>query len=173
VVTPGLVAGRGTTSPLFLIDLGLPRNVDPKVAALPGVELLDLETIRLHAPLPELSAPADARDLIGQAAARFTAESSEHSVTSAVVAFRTHVFGVLEAELGRLKSKGADDEATERALRHLVSVLVHQPTQRAKELARAGQGERVVDAFNTLFDLAAGVDEDESRDDVGHDDVAG
>ncbi|WP_210480033.1 glutamyl-tRNA reductase [Naasia sp. SYSU D00948] len=161
VLTPELVAARQATGPLFVIDLGLPRNVDPRVGELPGVELLDLETIRLHAPLSELAAPDEARDLVGRAAAQFTAESSEHQVTSAVVAFRTHVFGILEAELARLGERGLRDQTTERALRHLVSVLVHQPTQRAKDLARAGQGERVVDALNTLFDLGTGLDEEE------------
>ncbi|WP_286278748.1 glutamyl-tRNA reductase [Naasia aerilata] len=161
VLTPELVSARAATGPLFIVDLGLPRNVDPRVGDLPGVELLDLETIRLHAPLSELNAPDDARDLVGRAAAAFTAESSEHQVTSAVVAYRTHVFGVLEAELDRLRKRGDADEATERALRHLVSVLVHEPTQRAKELARLGQGERAIDAFNTLFDLGTSLDEDE------------
>ena len=162
VLTPELVAARRASAPLFVIDLGLPRNVDPRVGELAAVELLDLETIRLHAPLSELTAPDEARDLVGRAAAQFTAESSEHQVTSAVVAFRTHVFGILEAELARLGDRGQRDESTERALRHLVSVLVHQPSQRAKDLARAGQAERVVDAFNTLFDLGTGLDEEES-----------
>jgi glutamyl-tRNA reductase len=164
VLTPELVAARRRAGSLFLIDLGLPRNIDPRVGDLAGVELLDLETIRLHAPLSELQAPEDARNLVGRAAAAFTAESSEHQVTSAVVAYRTRVFGLLEAELDRLRRRGEADETTERALRHLVSVLVHQPTQRAKDLARAGQGERVIDAFNTLFDLGAGLDEAEHGD---------
>ena len=38
----------------MVVDLGMPRNVDPAVAALEGVALLDLETISLHAPLEEL-----------------------------------------------------------------------------------------------------------------------
>ncbi|MGO3885795.1 MAG: glutamyl-tRNA reductase, partial [Mycetocola sp.] len=40
----------------LIIDLGLPRNVNPDVQHAPGIELLDLETIRLHAPLEELQA---------------------------------------------------------------------------------------------------------------------
>ena len=155
-----ITAARPETSGrLFVIDLGLPRNVEPAVAALESVELLDLETIRVHAPLRELNAPDDARDLVARAAAAFTAENTEHQVTSAVVAYRSHVFDLLDAELERLRSRGDSTDATERAMRHLVSVLVHQPTQRAKELARQGQGERVIDALNTLFDLGTSLDE--------------
>ncbi|MCU1437374.1 MAG: hemA [Naasia sp.] len=153
---------RTPGSRLFVMDLGLPRNVDPAVAAVEGVELLDLETIRVHAPLDEFSAHDDARELVERAAAAFTAESSANRVTGAVVAFRSHVFDLLDAELERLRARGEDSEAAEKAMRHLVSVLVHQPTQRAKDLARAGQADRVVDALNTLFDLGASADEDEA-----------
>ncbi|MDQ1555357.1 MAG: glutamyl-tRNA reductase, partial [Actinomycetota bacterium] len=58
----------------LLIDLGLPRNVDAAVAHLDGVELLDLETISLHAPIEEVTATADARALIGAEAANFSAD---------------------------------------------------------------------------------------------------
>jgi glutamyl-tRNA reductase len=147
---------------LFVMDLGLPRNVDPAVAAIDGVELLDLETIRLHAPLDEFSSSDDAREVVSSAASAFAAETSETRVTSAVVAFRSHVFGLLDSELERLRAKGDTSDETERAMRHLVSVLVHQPTQRAKELARAGEADRAVDALNALFDLGARPDEDRS-----------
>src|SRR5690606_41033196 len=46
---------------LLMVDLGLPRNVDPAVAQLPQVELIDLELLALHAPVPELAGPAHAR----------------------------------------------------------------------------------------------------------------
>lgn len=156
---------RSTRTPrsrLFVVDLGLPRNVDPAVAAIEGVELLDLETIRLHAPLDEFSASDDARALVGRAASDFAADTTEERVTSAVVAFRSHVFGLLDEELARLRARGETGVATERAMRHLARVLVHRPTVRAKELARAGQPDRAVDALNALFDLGAVPDEDRS-----------
>ncbi len=52
----------------LVVDLGMPRNVDPAVAALEGVALLDLETIRLHAPLEELQATDAARSVVREAA---------------------------------------------------------------------------------------------------------
>ena len=54
----------------LVIDLGMPRNVAPDVVEVPGVELLDLETIRIHAPLEELGATDAARELVGQARAQ-------------------------------------------------------------------------------------------------------
>jgi len=131
----------------LVIDLGLPRNVDSAVAQLPGVELLDLETIRLHAPLPELTAHDDAKDMVRSAAARFTAESDAEP---AIVALRTHVFAVLEAELERARSRGAGEE-TEAALRHLAGVLLHDPSQRARELALEGRLREFTAGLEAVF----------------------
>ncbi len=52
-----------------------------------------------------------------------------------------------------MRKRGDSSDATEKALRHLVSVLVHQPSVRARELARQGEGARVVDAVQALFGL--------------------
>ena len=133
----------------LVIDLGLPRNVDPAVAALPGLELLDLETIGVHAPIEHLTAHDDARALVRSAAHRFTAEATAES---AIVALRTHVFELLEAEIGRARSRGAGDE-TEAALRHLAGVLLHGPSVRARELAIEGRGEEFVDALEALYGI--------------------
>jgi glutamyl-tRNA reductase len=145
-VLPGSVARR------LVIDLGLPRNVDPAVAAVAGNEVLDLETISIHAPLSELGAESDARALVDQAAAEYRAGKAEAAVTPAVVALRSHMFDVLDAELERARGRG-DSEQTERALRHLVGVLLHTPSVRARELARSGRADEVFAALETLFGL--------------------
>lgn len=133
----------------LVIDLGLPRNVDPAVAALPGVDLLDLETISLHAPLDELSAQEDAQALVRSAAAGFAAEESAEP---SIVALREHVFGLLEAEIARARSRGAGDE-TEQALRHLAGVLLHGPSVRARQLAVEGRGAEFVAGLDALYGI--------------------
>ncbi|RNE66994.1 glutamyl-tRNA reductase [Cryobacterium tepidiphilum] len=136
----------------LIIDLGLPRNVDPDVIEVDGVELLDLETIKLHAPLEELDATSEARELVGRAARKFSEVSSEQSLAPAVVALRAHVFTVLDAEIERARTRG-DSAQTEAALRHLAGVLLHTPMVRARELARAGEQQSYVDALDALFGL--------------------
>jgi len=138
----------------IVIDLGLPRNVHPDVATVPGTELLDLETISLHAPLEELSATTDARALVSSAASEFAATTAEQQLTPSVVALRTHVFGLLEAEIDRARARGDEDERVEAALRHLTGVLLHTPSVRARELARAGEGESFSSAVTALFGIA-------------------
>jgi len=122
-----------------IIDLGLPRNVDPAVGRLPGVELMDLELIATHARLPMLAPHATARELVSSAAGAFAAEQV---AAPAIVALRRHVFDALDSELARLASKSVPPEqsaAVAEALRHFAGALLHDPTQRARELAAGGR----------------------------------
>ena len=142
-------AGR----PLLVVDLGLPANVEPQVADLPEVELLDLETISLHAPVHDLQAGSQARDLIEAATADFTRKQAIASAGPAISAYRGRVHEVLEGELERLDSRGQRSPEVERALRHFAGVLVHGPTTRSRALAAEGRLEEVTQALKVLHDL--------------------
>ena len=133
----------------LVIDLGLPRNVDPAVAHLPGVELLDLETIRLHAPLPELDSHDRAHALVSEAAAGFVAENRAEP---AIVALRTHILATLEAEIGRAQARG-EGEATIAALRHFAGVMLHEPSVRARELASEGRADEFVAGLRAVYGI--------------------
>ncbi len=141
----------------LIVDLGLPRNVEPAVGELPGVELLDLELLALHAPLSELG--AGAQQLVDSAAAEFEAEAE---AAPGIVAFREHVFTALDAELARSRARGTDDARaqarTEEALRHLVGVLVHGPSVRARELAAEGRTAEFEAAIETLYGVTVNSD---------------
>lgn len=136
----------------LIVDLGLPRNVDPSVGALDGVALLDLETIRLHAPLVHWSAEEDARAVVDNAAHAYVTSAS---VEPAVVALREHVLGVVQQEIDRARARG-DDGRVEEALRHLTSVLLHTPSTLARRHAAAGRGEQVTEAVRTLYGIEIG-----------------
>ncbi|SDK33604.1 glutamyl-tRNA reductase [Cryobacterium psychrotolerans] len=137
----------------LIIDLGLPRNVDPDVSLVPGIELLDLETIRIHAPLEELNSTSEARQLVTRAARKFTAVTEEQSLAPAVVALRSYVFDILDAEIGRARGRGDASEQTEAALRHLAGVLLHTPMVRSRSLARAGEQESFLTGLDALFGI--------------------
>ncbi|WP_169581116.1 glutamyl-tRNA reductase [Microbacterium thalassium] len=134
---------------VLVIDLGLPRNVDPEVGRVDAVELLDLETIRLHAPLDEFSAHSDARAIVGDAATEFAAD---RAAGPAITALRSEVLAIVESEIARARARGAGDE-TEAALRHLAGVLLHQPSVRIRELAVEGRLDEVRAALETLHGL--------------------
>ena len=135
---------------VLVIDLGLPRNVDPAVGEVDGVELLDLETIRLHAPLEEFSAHADARAIVGDAATEFAAD---REVGPAITALRGEVLKVVDDEIARARARGAGDDV-EAALRHLAGVLLHKPSVRMRELAVEGRIDEVREALGLLHGLS-------------------
>ncbi len=145
---------------VLVIDLGLPRNVDPEVGRVDGVELLDLETIRLHAPLEEFSAHSDARAIVGDAATEFAAD---RAAGPAITALRSDVLEVVEAEIARARARGAGAE-TEAALRHLAGVLLHRPSVRIRELAVDGRLDEVHAALETLHGLTVDDDGDAAAD---------
>jgi glutamyl-tRNA reductase len=135
----------------LVIDLGMPRNVDPAIVSLEGIELLDLETIGLHAPIEELTARADARELVADAAARY---SAEREVEPAVVALRSHILSLMDAEIERAHKRGDHSSETEAALRHLASVLLHTPSVRAREVALSGRGQEFIDGLEAVYGIS-------------------
>lgn len=147
----------GQQTSQLVIDLGMPRNVDPDIASLEGVALLDLETIRLHAPLEELQATDAARTVVREAADTFHVVGAQQSVTPSVVAFRTHILSLMEAEIERARSRGDEGGKVEQAMRHLAGVLTHTPTTRAHELAAQGRGDEFAAALETLYGITADV----------------
>lgn len=135
----------------LVIDLGLPRNVAPDVVDLPGVELLDLETIRIHAPLEELGSTDAARAIVNHDARAFGETAEERDLAPAVVALRRHVFDILDGEIERARARGDDDGRTEAALRHMAGVLLHTPMVRSRELARSGEQLAWIEGLEALF----------------------
>ena len=85
---------RTDDAPLAVVDLALPRDVDPSVADLPGVRLIALET--LAAELEEAPGGADVdgvRTIVAQELAAFLTARRSQSVTPTVVALRTMATG--------------------------------------------------------------------------------
>lgn len=147
VVLPpsALVPGR----PLLVIDLGMPRNVDPAVRQVEGVEVLDLDTLRVHAPLEHTEARDEARALVGSAAAEFAVDAA---VAPVIAAMRRLVFETLDNEIARARARGMGEEA-EAALRHFAGVLLHRPSVRIRELAGAGRTDEVLAALDLLHGI--------------------
>lgn len=156
-VTPRAdVAPRG---PRLLIDLGMPRNIDPGVTQIDGIELLDLETIAKHAPVTELGAEHEALEIVHDAAVEFGASQAERDTLPVLLALRGHVNAILEEELCRARRTDgeladADSVAdVEAALRRLTGRLLHAPTTRIRSLGREGRANEASEALSALFGL--------------------
>lgn len=142
------------TPPQLLIDLGVPRNIDPIVGELPGVELLDVATIAKHASITELGAEQEAMTIVREAAAEFASARAELGAVPTVVALRDHVFRILEEELCRAHRGGAESPAAveaEVALRRFAGRLLHEPSVRVRALGREGRSDEAAAAAAALF----------------------
>ncbi|TVR19686.1 MAG: glutamyl-tRNA reductase [Nitriliruptor sp.] len=152
----------GTPSPLVLLDLGVPRNVDPACARLPGVELIDVSDVRRLAVRGHTGTVlADARRIVEEEVERFAAWTRAAEVEPTIRAIRTQAETVRQAELERLRGKLAtlDDQqraAVDSLTRGIVNTLLHHPTVRLKELADLGGADPGVELLRELFDLPEG-----------------
>jgi glutamyl-tRNA reductase len=150
---------RGARSPLVLLDLGMPPNVDPACADIDGVQIIDLDDGRAEADQrAELDAVDEARAIIEEEAARFRAWTHAVKVEPTIRALRERGEEVRRTELERLSSRladldGRERDAVEALTRGILNTLLHEPTVRLKELADGGGAEHYANALRDLFDL--------------------
>ncbi|MCW2599636.1 MAG: hemA [Frankiales bacterium] len=152
------VARRGGR-PLAILDLALPRDVDPLVRTLPGVTLVDLEALQTALAGTEAGAGVEAaREIVGDEVGAFLTWQQSARVAPTVVALRSKADEVVAAELARLTARMPDLGDHERAeveqtVRRVVKNLLHTPTVRVKELTEAPVGLSYAEALRELFGL--------------------
>jgi glutamyl-tRNA reductase len=169
VIGTDVVAGAMSARPdrpLIVIDLALPRDVDPAVAGLPGVHLIDLAGLQDEraGAATSLSGAVAADDiaaahaLIDREAAMLRAERNAAAVAPTVSALRSQAAEVVDAELLRLSTRLPHLDARARAeiartVRRVVDKLLHEPTVRVKELAAEPGATDYAGALRALFGL--------------------
>jgi len=156
-----LVAARRdeATRPLVICDLGMPRDVDPAVAGLPGVWVVDVDRVQHEPSAHAAAADVDAaRHIVAAEVASYLAGQRMAEVTPTVTALRQRAADVVEAELLRLDNRlpglqSAEREEVARTVRRVVDKLLHAPTVRIKQLASAPGGDSYAEALRELFEL--------------------
>ncbi|SBS76865.1 Glutamyl-tRNA reductase [uncultured Mycobacterium sp.] len=144
---------------LVLCDLGMPRDVDPAVAGLPGVSVIDMDRVQREPTARAAAADAEAaRQIVAAEVASYLAGQRMSEVTPTVTALRQRAADVVEAELLRLDNRlpGLDDSQRDevaRTVRRVVDKLLHAPTVRVKQLASAPGGDTYAEALRELFEL--------------------
>ncbi|ORV97999.1 glutamyl-tRNA reductase [Mycobacterium kyorinense] len=148
-----------TTQPLVICDLGMPRDVDPAVAGLPGVWVVDMDRIQREPSARAAAADAEAaRHIVAAEVATYLAGQRMAEVTPTVTALRQRAADVVEAELLRLENRlpgleAAQRDEVARTVRRVVDKLLHAPTVRIKQLASAPGGDSYAEALRELFEL--------------------
>jgi glutamyl-tRNA reductase len=167
-VVAAAMTGRADR-PLVVVDLALPRDVDPGVAALPGVHVVDLALLQGAGATAGPVAADDitaAHALVEAETDLLRAERQAAEVAPTVSALRSQAAGVVDAELLRLSARLPDLDARARAeiartVHRVVDKLLHEPTVRVKELAAVPGDTDYAGALRALFGLGIDAEVDE------------
>jgi len=164
-VAPAVARRRGR--PLCILDLAVPRDVEPAVAQLENVFLYDLDDLQAVAAQAAAGRRRDipaAEHIVSEEVERFWGWYGGLVVVPVLKAFRDRMEQVrateLERALRRMPHLTPEDRAQfEQFSRALLNKFVHPPTVALKEAARAGRGYSLLEALRRLFGL-------ERRDDT-------
>ncbi len=153
-------AAKPAKGALVIMDLAMPRDVEPAVAGLPGVVLIGMDQLSEHASTVRDDDVAAVRTILEAELAAYQSAMDAARVAPTVVALRAKAAGVVDAELARLAGRLSADDLSGHALdeiaqtvRRVVDKLLHAPTVRVKELAGSPGGEEYATALRVLFDL--------------------
>jgi glutamyl-tRNA reductase len=151
-------ARRGT-APQYVLDLALPRDVDPGVRGLDGVTVVDLERLSGILEGDDRAADLDAvRRIVAEEVAAFLGWQRAVTVAPTVVALRTMAAEVVDSELTRLAGRvpaltGRERDEVGHTVRRVVDKLLHVPMVRIRALAEEPGGDSYAAALRELFDL--------------------
>jgi glutamyl-tRNA reductase len=146
---------------LLIVDIAVPRDVDPASAELDGVTLLDMDDLRefaekgIRAREKEVSSVIE---IINEELERFSNLFSARSVAPIVTQLHSRAEEIRNAELQKLFRKFPELTSEQlKGIETLTSViankLIHEPTVRLKDAAGTPKGERLSEALQDLFDL--------------------
>jgi glutamyl-tRNA reductase len=142
--------------PLLLIDLAVPRDLDPSIHELDGCYLYDIDD--LQAVVAETIAvrrreAEQAETIVAAEAERFREWEASRDVVPAIASLRARAEEIRAAELRRAKLTDAERRAAESVTAAVVNKLLHLPTIRMKQAAAAADGVLYADAVRHLFGL--------------------
>ena len=158
-VERALRARRGR--PLFLIDLAVPRDLDPAINELDGCYLYDiddLEAVVAESLGARRREAATAERIVADEAEQFRTWQASLDVVPAIASLRARAEEIRQGELAKAEARLGDlSEAERRAVEsvtaQIVNKLLHLPTIRMKEAAAAADGVVYADAVRHLFGL--------------------
>lgn len=146
---------------LLVVDMAVPRDVDPAVAQLEGVTLLDMDDLEAFAEASMVERrkqmPA-AEQILAAEVDRYLELAAQREVAPLVAALHERAEEIRQAELARLSGRlGGLDARQTRALealtRGIVAKLLHDPTVNLKAAAGSARGETLAQAVRQLFDV--------------------
>jgi glutamyl-tRNA reductase len=152
--------------PMVLIDIAVPRDLEPAIAAVPGVNLYDIDDLErvVERNLNGRVREAERAEIIVQGEARrFTEWQRALSVAPTIGSLRDIAETIRAGEVAKVAGQldsltDADRERVEQLTRSIVNKLLHEPTVRLRAAVAEGDGFAHVESLRHLF----GIDADRS-----------
>ncbi|MEV6602276.1 glutamyl-tRNA reductase [Actinoplanes sp. NPDC051346] len=157
VLTAAQLAGR--ERPLVVLDLAVPRDVAPDVAALPNVTVVDIDGLASsRRTLPAAAETAAVEQIVATEVENFLGWLRGADIAPTVAALRTRADEVVASELRKLSARRSEFTEEQRAdisrtLHRVVQQLLHSPTVRVRQLAAEPGGDQYAALLRELFDL--------------------
>ena len=156
-----LDALRERNRPLYVLDLAVPRDVEPSVGSLPDVTLVDIDGLRASVAVRAAETDADierAHAIVADEVRRFSIRRRAERLGPLFRALRERGDAAVDAELERFRSDLAGLEPQEREAvtalaRGVVAKLLHEPIVRLKETPGTGTQDAYARALAELFGL--------------------
>jgi len=149
--------------PLFLIDIAVPRDLDPAIHELEGCYLYDiddLEAVVAEGLAGRRREASRAEAIVAEEAEQFRAWQASREVVPAIASLRARAEEIRAGELARARGRLSESErlAVESITSQIVNKLLHLPTVRLKEAAAGADGSTYADAVTHLFGLGEDAD---------------
>ena len=162
------VLKRRKNRPMFLIDIAVPRDIDPQINKLDNAYLYDVDDLQgvVQANLKERQKEAGkAEAIVEQEIGQFHLWLSNLEVKPTIIALRQKLEEIRQQELEKtfnnLKDLSSKQRKSIEAMAGaIINKILHQPTALLKRAQNDTSGEDYVDAVRALFDLPSPVDDD-------------
>jgi len=146
---------------LLVVDVAVPRDVDPGAGQVFGVTLLDIDDLKAIGEQSLETRRGEVgrvREIITEELERFRVETLAREIAPTITALRARADDIRASEIEQAQARLAELDPAAAALveqitNSVVNKLLHEPTVRLKEASGTDQGDIYVDALVALFAL--------------------
>ncbi len=158
------VIGSRRNRPMFLIDIAVPRNIEPSVNELDNVFLYDIDDLQKVVDQNvkgRKKVAEEAEQIIAEEVQRMIARLKEREIAPMIVSLQEQLEQVRVAEFERMRGKlGAltpqQEEAIHALTRGIVNKIAHGPISELRKQASQPEGPHLASVIRRVFRLGAG-----------------
>jgi glutamyl-tRNA reductase len=155
------VIGARRNRPMFLIDIAVPRNIEPSINDLDNVYLYDIDDLQevVNANLRERLKEAErAEEIVKQEVERMMARLRVQEIAPTIVSLQEELERIRQAEIDKVRRKfgpvtHAQEEAWEMLTRGIINKVAHGPISELREQAGRPDGAQAIAAIRKAFHL--------------------